>query len=357
MKANELKQALTVAIAAGRPTMTWGAPGIGKSEIHDQVGKALGFDSVIKLDGVLLDVVDLRGVPVPVVQDRPLFQFQGEALNGSCRTKWFPPEFLPVSGRHLIFIDEISQAVPLVMNGLAQLILERRLGDYRLPDGCHVCAAGNRMEDRAATHRMPSQLVGRLVHLDFEADQESWVQWAIGAGVSFDVVAFLRLRPELLHVFKAELAHKPFPSPRGWKFVSDILGAYSLPSVGPVDKTGALISSLLTGCIGEGAAIEFLAFLDTYKHLPSWERIVADPRGTEVPEKGNTSAMYALSGMLTHKASSVTLGPILQYLHRLPKEFEVMAVLDMIRGPRKGEISETTDFIKWSSKNTALFTG
>jgi hypothetical protein len=272
-----------------------------------------------------------------------------EELNGDSRTKWFPPDFLPVSGRHFIFIDELPQSVPLVMNGLAQLILERRLGDYRLPDGCFVAAAGNRMEDRAATHRMPSHVVGRFLHLHLEADHSEWVKWALDNDVSLDVVAFLRMRPELLHQFSAAQAHKPFPSPRSWKFASDILTAAN-------SNRSPAVGALLEGCLGEGACIEFMAFLDTYRHLPSFERIIADPKGCEVPEKKNTSAMYALSSLLAAKASAVTIGPVMQYLSRLPKEFEVMSVLDSIRGKNKVEISETSDFIKWASKNDSLFT-
>ena len=93
-----------------------------------------------------------------------------------------------------------------------QLVLDRRLGDYTMPDGWAIVAAGNRDSDRAATMRMPTPLRNRFVHLDFEVDIQEWSEWAIQAAIRPEVIVFLRFRPELLSQFDRDA--NAFPSPR-----------------------------------------------------------------------------------------------------------------------------------------------
>ena len=92
-----------------------------------------------------------------------------------------------------------------------QLVLDRRLGDYTMPDGWAIVAAGTATRT-AATMRMLTPLRNRFVHLDFEVDIQGWSEWAIQAAIRPEVIAFLRFRPELLSQFDRDA--NAFPSPR-----------------------------------------------------------------------------------------------------------------------------------------------
>ena len=122
------------------------------------------------------------------------------------------PAFLPDDGAGILFLDELNAAPPLVQAACYQLVLDRALGECRLPDGWTVFAAGNREGDSTVTSRMSSALANRFVHLSFEPDLDDWSRWAMGqADLRPEVVAFLRWRPDLLHRF--EPAEKAFLSP------------------------------------------------------------------------------------------------------------------------------------------------
>ncbi len=138
-------------------TMIWGPPGIGKSSIVGQLAQAnnLAFTDV-RLSQ--LAPTDLRGLPV--------------AENGI--SKWYPPEFLPRSGKGILFLDEINMAPPTMQGMAQQLILDRCVGSYSVPDGWFIWAAGNRKEDRASVFDMPAPLANRFLHLQVEADFESF---------------------------------------------------------------------------------------------------------------------------------------------------------------------------------------
>ena len=71
------------------------------------------------------------------------------------------------------------------MMGIAQqLILDRQVGDYTVPDGWFIVAAGNRTEDRAAVSQMPAPVANRFIHFNVESDISSWKEYAIKAVVN-----------------------------------------------------------------------------------------------------------------------------------------------------------------------------
>lgn len=223
-------------------TMIWGPPGIGKSSIVAQVARRHGLD-LIDLRLGQLAPTDLRGLPVPVPED-------GVAT-------WYPPAFLPHESRGILFMDELNMAAP-VMQGIAQqLILDRRVGSYVVPDGWFVWAAGNRKEDQASVYEMPAPLRNRFVHLTVEADYASWQQYAARTGLHEQIQAFLAFRSDLL--FQFSTGATAFPTPRSWETASELHAA------------GLDIGK----AVGEGAAGEFYAYLDVYDLIPDVDRILA----------------------------------------------------------------------------------
>ena len=153
MTPSQIVSALNSLLSIRQPVFIWGAPGVGKSQIVAQVAQARGL-ALRDIRAVLLDPVDLRGLP--------RITEQGLSV-------WCPPAFLPTPSdpqEGIIFLDELNAAPPLVQAACYQLILDRAIGEYRLPDGWSIVAAGNREKDKAVSYRMPSALANRLVHLE-----------------------------------------------------------------------------------------------------------------------------------------------------------------------------------------------
>ena len=148
---------------------------------------------------------DLRGIPW---------------RDGSDRTRWAPPAFLPPSdmdGRWLVNLEELPSAVPMVQAALYQHVLDRRCGEYELPEGASLIACGNRETDRGVTHRMPTPLASRFVHLEIRVDVPDWCAWGAANGIAPEVLFFIQMRPELLHQFDPQSREKAFPCPRTWE--------------------------------------------------------------------------------------------------------------------------------------------
>jgi hypothetical protein len=319
MKASAIFAALQTLTEAKQPVFIWGGPGLGKSSI---VKKLAAVRSIPLQDvrALLLDPVDLRGLPY--------------VADG--RSKWAIPDFLPADGAGILFLDELNAAPAMVQAAFYQLVLDRRLGEYTLPDGWVIIAAGNRDGDRAHTTRMPTPLRNRFVHLDFEVDAQEWSEWAIGAGIRPEVIAFIRFRPQLLSVFDREA--NAFPSPRSWEFVSRILDS------GP---DASVEHEMFAGTVGTGAATEFSGFLRMFRELPNIDAILLNPSGEPVPD--SPAAQYAVASALAHRASDTNFDRICLYLDRLPTEFRVLSVRDATLRDQK--IKYTAGYTKWAIQN------
>lgn len=317
MKASAISSALHALCAAAQPVFIWGGPGIGKSALVRRFAAELRIP-LRDVRALLLDPVDLRGLPF---------------LGSDGRSKWATPEFLPQEGAGVLFLDELNAAPAMVQASCYQLVLDRKLGEYSLPEGWAIVAAGNRDSDRAVTTRMPTPLRNRFVHLEFDVDLQEWSEWAIQSGIRAEVIAFLRFRPELLSVFDRDA--NAFPSPRSWEFVSRILESRAKPAVE---------HELLAGAVGSGAATELSAFLRMFRELPNIDAILLNPLTETVPE--NAAAQYAVASALARCASDGNFDRICLYLDRMPTEFRVLCVRDA--SLRQPAIRHTAAYTKWA---------
>ena len=324
MKPSRVIETLKVCISAKQPTFIWGAPGVGKSDVVATVAAQLGF-TLIDIRAVLLDPVDLRGIP--------------HIENGEAQ--WCPPSFLPKGkGKWLLFLDELNAAPPLVQAACYQLVLDRKIGEYTLPEDAVVIAAGNRESDRAVTSRMPSPLANRFVHIDFDADLDDWVNWGLNNGIRTEILAFQRFRPETLYNFDPKRNEKSFATPRSITFLSRLMDA----------GNGSISFDLAKGVTGEAHASEFLGFLEIYKSLPDPDLVIMAPDKADIPDQPAT--LYAICGAVARKASDQNMANVVKYANRLPDEFSVLLIRDCVN--RDENLVKTRAFIEWTSKHADI---
>ena len=314
------------------PVMLWGPPGVGKSEIVGQVA-ARHAVPVIDIRLSQMEPTDLRGIPFRV----------GE------KVEWAVPAMLPDAERHgpngVLFLDEITSVPPSVSAAAYQLILDRRLGAYEVPDGWAIFAAGNRQGDRGVTYSMPAPLANRFSHYELDVNLDDWVAWAYANGMDERLIAFLRFRPELL--FEFDPAHNPvaFPSPRSWEFAHRALQKF--------DNNSDVLVEALQACVGPAAGIELHAFVDNLDKLPDIDAIT---RGESVPVPKETDLQYAVASALVGRAiraqhngdANTVYGHIIDYAGAFPqREMGVMLISDMHRAIGQ-DLFQVPQFSRWA---------
>ena len=328
LRPSELAETLALLVEARQPTILWGAPGCAKSALAQQVADEASRQ-YLDVRALLLDPVDLRGIPW---------------RDDAGRTRWAPPAFLPPAGdpgRWLVNLEELPSAVPMVQAALYQLVLDRKVGEYELPEGASLIACGNRETDRGVVHRMPTPLASRFVHLEIRVDAEDWLAWGAANGIAPEVLFYIQMRPDLLHSFDPQSKEKAFCCPRTWEMVSNIVNQRS-----NLDPT--VERALFRGTVGEAAAVEFSAFLKVWRELPHPKAVLDDPENAIVPD--NASALIALCGSLYRMADDITLEAIVTYAQRLRPEVGEFLVGSCIR--RDPDLQRSPAFIRWAAART-----
>lgn len=271
----EAKTAILRCMAKKRPLFLWGPMGIGKSELVAGIAKDMG-GKMFDLRLAQMDPTDIRGIP-----------FFNKDLG---LMDWAPPIDLPTAEEAakypivVLFLDEMNSAAPSVQAVAYQLILDRKVGKYTLPDNVVMVAAGNREGDKGISYRMPSPLANRFVHLEMRADFESWLQWAANNNIHKDVIGYLSFAKQDLYDFDPKSISRSFATPRSWTFVSELLDD------GVADST---TTDLVAGTIGEGTAVKFMAHRKISSRMPNPSDILSGKVTTlDVKE---ISAMYSLT--------------------------------------------------------------
>jgi AAA domain (dynein-related subfamily) len=280
-------EALGVAVAARVPVLLWGAPGTGKTSVIRAMAAAMGWPCETVIASIR-EPSDFAGLPVVV----------GEGV------RFAPPAWarrLAAAGRGLLFLDELSTAPPAVQAALLRVVLERVVGDLELPDEVAVVAAANPPEQAADGWDLSAPLANRLCHLAWDIDPRAvadglaggWAapeipqlppDWAAELGLALALVAaFLHARPALACAppANADAAGRGWPSPRTWEMAARLWAAS-----GAAGSAEEARSALVRGAVGEGAGVEFLAWL-AEMDLPDPEVVLADPAAFRLPARGD----------------------------------------------------------------------
>ena len=277
----EARRSLLRCFAKQRPVFLWGPPGIGKSDLVSGIANELGA-VMIDLRLSQMDPTDIRGIP-----------FYNKEIN---KMDWAAPIELPdeeFASKYplvVLFLDELNAAPPAVQAAAYQLILNRAVGKYRLPDNVVMVAAGNRESDKGVTFRMPSPLANRFVHLEVRADFPSWEHWAVQNKIHKDVVGYLAFAKQDLFDFDPRSSSRSFATPRSWAFVSELLDD---------NDNDSSTTDLVAGTVGEGMAVKFMAHRKISGQMPNATDILAG-RVTELKIK-EISAMYSLTVSLCYE--------------------------------------------------------
>ena len=286
VRPSDIRAEINYAMNRKRPVFIWGPPGIGKSEIVDSITQERsGY--MIDMRLALMEPTDLRGIPVPNTNTGLM--------------EWLPPADLPTQELAdqfecvVLFLDEMNQAPQSVQAAAYQLILNRRLGNYRLPDNVLIVAAGNRESDRGVAYRMPSPLANRFVHLEMTTDFEDWQNWALTNDISAEVVGYVTANKMDLMNFDPRTASRAFATPRSWTFVSQML-----PQEGE-QISDSRLHDLIAGTVGDGIATKFMAHRAISGKLPNPTDILSGKVKTLSPEGREISAMFSLTASLCYE--------------------------------------------------------
>ena len=281
---NGAKNSITHALKQKRPIFLWGPPGIGKSDIVGQICDTFSNSHLIDIRLSLWEPTDIKGIPY--------FDSNSGTMVWAAPSELPSEEFAAQYDHIVLFLDEMNSAAPSVQAAAYQLILNRRVGTYKLPDNVSVVAAGNREADKGVTYRMPAPLANRFIHLELAVNFGDWFNWAVAPenNINTDVVGYLTFAKKDLYDFDPRSSSRSFATPRSWSFVSELLDD---------DLDEATTTDLVAGAVGEGLAVKFMAHRKIAANMPNPSDILAG-KVSELKTK-EISAMYSLTVSLCYE--------------------------------------------------------
>ncbi|MEM6564740.1 MAG: MoxR family ATPase [Pseudomonadota bacterium] len=300
---------------ADKLTASWmlhGRPGVGKSQIVQQLADSIGA-RLFDLRLTTIEPQDLRGLP-----------YYDHAAR---KTVWYRPEDLPDDPETpaILFLDELTAASPYLQPTVYGLLQERRVGQHQLPKNVMILAAGNTVEDGAIAYEMGTALSDRLIHLHLQPNARDWLEnYAAPKGLHPAVTAFLRARPDLLDTTEDALRNGQMIActPRAWEKTSTILNAvFDWPAR----------TAMIYGTLGDAVGAEFLSVaeeVETAVHIPELLQASYKERIALFPDSMN--ALNAIVFGLVGTADGDTAKKVIEVMEQIrhldtERETEVFA--------------------------------
>ena len=335
--------------ATGRCIYLKGAPGRGKTTaitdavnlIAKSTGKNLGL---VIISGPLLNPPDSIGFGLPkhhedfaeMIFSRP---FWWRTRDGKRLEEY---------DGGIIFVDEADKMDVDIKKCIGEAALSKRLGPHDLPAGWVVWMAGNRDGDRSGSTRELDHLINRRIEVDVKDDIASWEAWAFKNGVSAEAITFAQQNPQIVFADKAPEKQGPWCTPRSLVETDAIVQAFA-DAEGKLPTDGTIVS-YVAGGIGEAAAAQYFAYLKLGQEMEPFDKIVADPSGTRIPDRPDAQMLvcYSLAARIDGKNAE----PIIKYVERMPKEFALTFARAACN--RDYKLAITPAFRAWTQRNSTL---
>jgi len=339
-------------LCAGMPALLTGPPGCGKTMsampggvLHGMLADYMGVDrsefGYLAISPAQMDVTDVTGVGFPNRETGKLDRYM--------------PALLPDDPNYcgLLVIEEITLAPKSWQAALYELVNERTLGKYRLPDGVLILATGNRAEDGCGVGAMSNALLDRFGDVEILPNQKDWDKHATDAGVDYRVVAATRWHPDFIEAFDGKLKGKQ-STPRSVSAFARVFENSGLVPGNGKSDVDKRIYRMAKSRLGEEDGGRMSAFLSVFSRLPDIDAIVTG-LSESVPVPVEFDVQVATMAQLAKLSDSENIGNILRWVDRNSGTMKVVFGIDIENAESNASARNTAEFRDWRIANDNLF--
>lgn len=242
-----------------RPMLLMGPPGIGKTQIMEQIARELGIGLVAY---TITHHTRQSAVGLPFIREE---EFDGEVCSV---TEYTMSEIVASVYRKIrdggqregiLFIDEINCVSETLAPTMLQFLQCKTFGNQAVPEGWIIVAAGNPPEYNKSVREFDMVTLDRVRYLEVEADFKVWKEYARAQHLHGGILSYLELRQKNFYRVEADVDGIQYVTARGWEDLSNLIEAYESLDI-PVDET-VVREFVHHADIAEDAA----AYLDLYR--------------------------------------------------------------------------------------------
>lgn len=211
-----------------RPVLLMGPPGIGKTQIMEQIARELQIGLVAY---TITHHTRQSAVGLPFIREK---EYAGETYSV---TEYTMSEIIASVYEKMeqtglkegiLFIDEINCVSETLAPAMLQFLQGKTFGNQKIPEGWIIVAAGNPPEYNKSVREFDVVTLDRLKKIDVEADFPVWKEYAYRQGLHPAVISYLELRKENFYRIENTVDGKLFVTARGWEDLSQMIQVYEL---------------------------------------------------------------------------------------------------------------------------------
>ena len=209
-----------------RPVFLMGPPGVGKTQIMEQIARECGIGLVAY---TITHHTRQSAVGLPFINEK---EFGGTAYRV---TEYTMSEIvasiynkIETTGlkEGILFIDEINCVSETLAPTMLQFLQYKTFGNHRIPDGWVIVTAGNPPEYNKSVRDFDVVTLDRIKLIHVEPDFEVWKAYAYEQAIHPAVISYLNARTEYFCRIETTVDGKFFATPRGWEDLSKFIEIY-----------------------------------------------------------------------------------------------------------------------------------
>ena len=249
----------TIPALRQRPILLMGPPGIGKTQIMEQVARECG---VALVSYTITHHTRQSAVGLPFIRQRT---YGGKDVSV---TEYTMSEIIASvyetmerTGlkEGILFIDEINCVSETLAPTMLQFLQAKRFGNQSVPSGWIIAAAGNPPEYNKSVRDFDVVTLDRVKRMDIEPDYPAFKTYARAARLHPAILAYLELHPDHFYQIQADVDGTQFVTARGWEDLSELLYTYQKLGISADEE---LVHQYLQH---QAIAEDFAAYLDLYQ--------------------------------------------------------------------------------------------
>lgn len=344
----------TAIYKSGKSVYLRSRPGRGKTSVIEgavpKIAQNLGLElGLVTVSGPNLTPGDTIGFGVPKHSEHNGHQVSEMVFTLPFFWRTLEGKMLDEYDGGIIFIDEADKMDVDIKKVVGEMALSGRCGSHRLPPGWVVWMAGNRKEDRSGSTKELDHLINRRCEIDVTDDLQGWERWALREGINPSFIAFAVSNPQIVFDDKLPDVQGPFCTPRSLVACAEMLGNLEGNTTKGINTSPEAVE-LASGFMGPAAAAQLFATLRLEAELPDISTILTAPANAKLPSKPDAQMLvcYKLAAITDDK----NIGPIVQYVERLPTDFAATYAKATIA--RQPALVASPTIMAWAKRNAAL---
>lgn len=209
-----------------RPVLLLGSPGIGKTQIMEQISRECGIGLVAY---TITHHTRQSAIGLPFISKK---QYGGQEF---AVTEYTMSEIVAAVyekmeqtglSEGILFLDEINCVSETLAPAMLQFLQCKSFGNHKIPQGWIIVAAGNPPEYNKSVREFDVVTMDRVKKIEVEADFEVWKEYAYQQGLHGAVISYLNIRKQNFYQMETTVDGRNFATPRGWEDLSNMIQVY-----------------------------------------------------------------------------------------------------------------------------------